>query len=44
MYRPDSLESDEGAVHEACNHPDLLLEMSRYCCPIKIFYFGFLVL
>ena len=25
------------------NYSDLLAEMPRYCCPLEMFYFGFLV-
>ena len=32
-------------MHRASNYPDYQLpEMPRHCCPVKIFYFGFLVL
>ena len=38
IYSPDSQESSGGAIHRASNYPDLLPEMPRYCCPVKIFY------
>ena len=33
IYPPDSQEGDGGAIHRVSNYPDLLPEMSRYCCP-----------
>ena len=32
IYPPDSQESDGGATHRVSNYPNLLPEMSRYCC------------
>ena len=36
IYPPDSQESDGGAIHRESNYPDLLPEMSKYCCPLEI--------
>ena len=36
IYPPDSQESDGGAINSKSNYPDLLSEMSRYCCPLEI--------
>ena len=44
IYLPDSQESEGDATHRVNNYPDLLPEMPRYCCPLVIFYFSFLVL
>ena len=33
---PDSQESDGGAIRRVSNYPDLLPEMTRYCCPLVI--------
>ena len=33
----------EVLIHRATNYPNLLSEMLRHCCLVKIFYFGFLV-
>ena len=43
IYPPDLQESNRGTIHRASNYPDLLSQMSGYCCPIEIFYFLFLV-
>ena len=34
----------EAIIHRPSNYPDVLPEMPRHCCPLEIFYFGFLVL
>ena len=34
----------EGLIHKASNYPDLLLEIPRYCCLVKNYVFGFLLL
>ena len=44
IYPPDLHESDGGAMHRASNYHDLLPEAPKYCCPLEIFYFVFLVL
>ena len=31
------------ALYRASNYPELLPEIPRYCFPVEIFYFGFLV-
>ena len=36
IYPPDSQESDGGAIHSVSNYPDLLPEITRYCCPLVI--------
>ena len=36
IYPPDSQESDGCAIHRESNYPDLLPEMSTYCCPLVI--------
>ena len=43
IYPLDLQECDGGAVHrkQLSNYPDLLPEMPKNCCPIKIFYFVF---
>ena len=33
---PDLQESNGGAIHRVGNYPDLLSNMSRYCCLVEI--------
>ena len=41
VYPSDSQESVAAAIR-ASNFPGLVSERPRYCCPVEIFYFGFI--
>ena len=44
VYSPDSKKSVGDVVPWASNYSDLLRKISKYCCPVEMFYLNFLVL